>query len=566
MSLSPQEWQRLLARLEYLRLQHATLVDVAHIFSRIARMPVENWIADPDIGEKLAEQQRLIEQNEPAFSRPLIGELGGQLYDSQERLQSFDRQIPVPQIRAYFQSKTVNRDEVSSLLRFLLSNLQLNDDDLDKIDYLTTRYFELHVPPGASPDSAEIRSLRDNYRQMLEYAGISTLISPDAEGLRNLEVFREEFASAISLQHLSATETLHRLRRFKLGLKNRRLLPDVMVEMARVNLMAGECFRRLSEVEIHRVQGFVQLLKSAGVTSLDNPQFSTVDAALEVALLEASKLNDDYKQSPERIAQLAQIFEVLERACQQHHLSFIEPAPARQPVQKPASEPAATEPAAGMPEVISHDPTRTADAAPVQSETNIFNVENLAIGYRIEASASAAQPVQEMPQQDEIIEEIPPSDWWRQALRLRIRQIGHALRETGSLIAESDVNIQISHSSLLLHQWESQAFLSHHQTNNDAEINPASLLRVSIALMAELGEKQRLIDSLIANQRIPAHRSPGLMHLQKMSLETLKLLHQLQQQSTASGETETAEQFQRTSQKLHQAIENYSDCFLMSAA
>jgi hypothetical protein len=563
MSLSPQEWQRLLARLEYLRLQHATLVDVAHIFSRIARIPVEDWIADPGIGEKLAEQQRMIEQNEPAFSRPLIGELGGQLYDSQERLQSFDRQIPVPQIRAYFQGKTVNRDEVCSLLRFLLSNLQLNDDDLDKIDYLTTRYFELHVPPGALSDSAGIQSLRDNYRQMLEYAGISTLISPDAEGLRNLEVFREEFASATSLQHLSAGETLHRLRRFKLGLKNRRLLPDVMVEMARVNLIAGECFRRLSEVEIHRVQGFVQLLKSAGVTSLDNPQFSTVDAALELALLEASKLNDDYRQSPERIAQLAQIFEVLERACQQHNLSFIEPAPARQPVQKPASEPVVTEPAAGMPEVISHDPTRTADAAPVQSEANVFKVENL---NRIESPADAAQPAEEMPQQDELIEEVPPADWWRQVLRLRIRQIGHALRETGSLSAESDVNIQISHSSLLLHQWESQAFLSHHQTNNDAEINPASLLRVSIALMAELGEKQRLIDSLIANQRVPAHHSPGLMHLQKMSLETLKLLHQIQQQSTDSGETETARQFQRTSQKLHQAIENYSDCFLMSAA
>jgi hypothetical protein len=561
MSLSPQEWQRLLARLEYLRLQHATLVDVAHIFSRIARMPVEDWIADPDIGEKLAEQQRLIEQNEPAFSRPLIGELGGQLYDSQERLQSFDRQIPVPQIRAYFQGKTVNRDEVCSLLRFLLSNLQLNDDDLDKIDYLTTRYFELHVPPGASPDSAEIRSLRDNYRQMLEYAGISTLISPDAEGLRNLEVFREEFASATSLQHLSVRETLHRLRRFKLGLKNRRLLPDVMVEMARVNLIAGECFHRLSEVEIHRVQGFVQLLKAAGVTSLDNPQFSTVDLALEVALLEASKLNDDYRQSPERIACLAQIFDALEHACQKHNLSFIQPSPARQP-----SEPAATEPVAETPEVISQDSTRTADAAPVQSETNVFNVETLAMGHRIESPADAAQPAEEMPQQNELIEEVPPADWWRQALRLRIRQIGHALRQSGSLPAESDLNIQISHSSLLLHQWESQAFLSHHQTNNDAEINPASLLRVSIALMAELREKQRLIDSLIANQQIPTHRSPGLMHLQKMSLETLKLLQQLQQQSTANGETETAEQFQRTSQKLHQAIENYTDRFLMQTA
>jgi hypothetical protein len=84
--------------------------------------------------------------------------------------------------------------------------------------------------------------------------------------------------------------------------------------------------------------------------------------------------------------------------------------------------------------------------------------------------------------------------------------------------------------------------------------------------MAELREKQRLIDSLIANQQIPTHRSPGLMHLQKMSLETLKLLQQLQQQSTANGETETAEQFQRTSQKLHQAIENYTDRFLMQTA
>ncbi|HWQ35620.1 MAG TPA: hypothetical protein VNQ79_22425 [Blastocatellia bacterium] len=488
-----------MTRLDYLLRQYETLSAVSQILGEIAGTPPPFRLAETDLRSQLEKQQKLIGREDPGLTRRALGQIGGALYEAQEQLHEFDNQISVFQFRTRFQQAETSRADIGVTLQFMLSKLNFTETDFEKIDYLTTRFYALSIRTGGGFSFEN--KVRQEYQQMLDYAGITKMDTPDPEGLESLDYFREEIASATSFQQLAANETLDRFRAFKAGLEKRRLHPDVMVELARVNLLAGERFDQIARRASRLIENLATRLLSAGVSEADelkDVETTLVEEVLKDSLRDASQLNEDYRQNRQRIERLARTNDALARASQRLGLN----APVIPAVALESSD-AVSSPAAAS------------------------------AGFTL----SPAQ--------------------FHEALQERLQQMTSLLREKPDAdpASNAEVELNLGESALILQPWETAAFQKNYPGLRAGENSLGSLLRLSVALMAELRQKEEL---LCRSLRLPHRRSNTVSSAHYLTMFSRRMLHELDHHSRAALPPELSRQFQQTRRRLAAACTEFS--------
>jgi hypothetical protein len=519
---STQERQRLMTRLDYLIRQYETLGAVSHLLSEIIGAPAPVQLSETDLLSQLEEQGRLIENGDVGPPRRALGQIGGALYEIQEQLHHFDQQISVYQMRKRFHTSDASRDEIGSLLQFMLSKLNFTEEDFEKVDYLTTRFYSLSIRAGGGFSFENM--VRFEYQRMLDYAGITKMETLDPEGLENIDFFRDEIASASSLQQLASNETLDRFRAFKAGLQKRRLHPEVMVELARVNLLAGERFEQIAQQAREHINELATKLLSAGIIEaeeLKDVQTTLIEEVLKIALRDASQLNDDYKNNRSRIERLARANEALSRASERLG-SETAPAPAES-AEAPLSD-------------LALPP------APVQA------------AEKPEAVETTAAP------ETEIALTLPTPETFRQGLSERLGQMTTLLNHQPASDPSSDTTVELTlaHSKITLSAWEAAAFQQNHPRLSCGPNSLGALLRLSAALMAELKEQQQLIEQLGRQPRLRQNLSGSLSYLSLFGAELLRELESYSDSFDPSLSPAICHQLQQTQKRLADACSQFS--------
>ncbi|MFN7946813.1 MAG: hypothetical protein U0Z53_15785 [Blastocatellia bacterium] len=493
---SPQERQRLMTRLEYLLRQDETFSLISRILSEIADAPLPVRPDGAALREQLEAQRELIEHNEIDRARRALGQIGGALYAAQEQLHELDSRISVFQLRTRFQHTDSSRDEVAATLQFMLSKLNFSDDDFEKIDYLTTRFYALSIKSGGGFSFEN--KVRDEYQKMLDYAGITRMDTPDPEGMESLDFFREELNSATSFQQLAANETLDRFRAFKAGLQKRRLHPDVMVELARVNLLAGERFDQIARRASQRIDNLATKLLSAGVSEADElkeVETTRIEDVLKGSLLDAGQLNDDYKQNRGRIERLAKANDALARAHERLGLD-----------------------------------------TPV--------IPAIAVEIPVHTEEPALTPA-------------PTPHELRQDLQARLQELAAELRARPLTEPASSAAITLhsGDSDFALSAWESAAFQKNYPGLRAGNNSLGSLFRVSVALVAELKEKEKLICRGLSQPHLHQAYLNSARYLVTFGHQ---MLRELDAHSSAALPPDICQQFQQTRHKLAGACTDFT--------
>lgn len=541
-SNSSQELQRLMTRLNYLLHQYNTLTVVAHVLSELSGTPAPASLKETGVRKQLDQQSALIMRGELDGPRRALGQIGGTLYGIQEQLHQFDSQISVYQIRTRFQQTEANREEIGALLQFMLSKMQFTESDLDKIDYLTTRFYAVSIK-GGKGFAFENKVLQE-YQKMLDYAGITTIDAPDPEGMESLDFFKEEITSTTTFRQLTLNDTLDRLRTFKAGLKNRRLHPEVMVELARVNLITGERFEQLTSQQKHHIDKMAAELISAGVSEVEQPQGHgtvAIDDVRKISLLDATLLNEDYKQNRQRMERLTDVNDTLARAHDRLGLEdsvTVAPQPGKpktipcQIVQVSAEKTVEVQALPGSEPQSIHQPI-----------SQISKPQNTTEVPAVQLSGFSEPKLTEFM--------LTPAQFQRE-LCARLQQIAARLREHPAIGSTPPTEIELSfeHSALRLDPWETDAFQQNYPGLRTRETSLGSLLRVSLALMTELREKQEPLCEGIASPRFRHSSLHSANYLEHFGRQMLNELEAFSRRDDAALPPDICAQFQHTQRKL----------------
>jgi len=503
-SLTPlQQRQRLATRFNYLWHQYENLRAVTSIFNAFAGWTTSEGLDAQAIERQFAEQRGLIEQENFEEARRGLGALQAALQSARAGLDQFHDGLSVYLIRTRYQAAGVPREEVAALLQFLLAKLPFQEDDFDKLDYLATRFYALRCGTEDGFVGAFENLVRAEYQQMLDQAGITTTGAPDPGVMERFQFLRDELASLTTFEQLSTHDTLNRLRQFKAQLGGGWFHPDVLVEIARLNLLAGQRFQELANHERHHIDRLATRLISAGISEIEQPEGKgrlPVEDAREISALNTSLLDQDYRRNKDRLARILQLKDSLERA----HQGI-------------AAE-----------EMIARPLNRQASPMDEQIE-------------ELEMILDELSPTPERLQQD---------------LRERITQISLALSKSAS--SKTEVPLTLGGSTMTISPWECAAFADEPTQSQSRETRLRRLLRVSVALMAELQEKVELICRGVAIGRLRNTYLTGARYLVQLSQQTAREIEMRCASTDQSLEREVCEQLQRTRRKLLDCCSQFS--------
>jgi tetratricopeptide (TPR) repeat protein len=492
-----------MTRFNYLLRQYENLSAVASIFSALSGRPTSDWIADQRVSDQFLEQRNAIERGELGAARQGLGEIQLKLQETQEKLQQFDNSLSAYLLRARYQQQGARREEIKELLQFLLGKSPLQEGDYDKIDYLATRFYALNCGAGSDLTGGFEDRIRTEYRQMLTRAGLIVQDAPNNAVMERYKFFREEIESLKTFEQLTTQDVIGRLREFKAGLKNHWFHPDVLIETARTNLLVGECFQKLANNERQQIDRLATQLLSAGISEVRQPVGTgtiPVEDAQEISALSASLLDQEYRTNKERLARIAKIRELLEQA---------------------------------------HDSITTAS-----EQENLPSPDSLACGV---------QPKE----LETILDELSPTpDRLQQDLRARISHISRLVSESAAPGVE--VNIELGNSTLTITPWEGKAFHPDQSQLPPEETRLRRLLRVSVALIAELQEKADFVCRGLELERLRNTYLIGARYLIQLSQQTVREIELCCVNAHSSFPRKICEQLLITRQKLIESCKQFS--------
>jgi hypothetical protein len=456
-------------RFNYLLRQYQNLSAVSPIFSALAGRPAGEWMDAAWVEQQLVEQRAAIERGELEAAQRGLGAVEAMLQGAREALLHFDHGLSAYALRVHYQQRGARVEEVAALLQFLLAKSPLEAGDLDKLDYLATRFYALSAGAGGEFAGPFENLVRGEYEKMLDLASIVLAGAPDPEVMERFKFFREEFGSLATFEQLSTNDTLGRLREFKAGLEGRWFYPEVLIEVARVNLLAGQCFQELANRERQHIDRLATELISAGISEVDHPEGEgrlPIEDAREISELSASLLDQDYRRNKDRLARIAQLKNSLARA--HEHI--------------------------------------TANDEPVASQ-----------------GRGAPPPAAEVEAAEAILIELSPTpERLQQDLRARVAHLSKSLSHPAP--AEAEATLTLEGSALPLAPWERAAFQNPQAQTPLGETRLRRLLRVSVALMAELQEKAELVCRGVAVGQLRNTYLIGARYLVQLSQQTAREL------------------------------------------
>jgi hypothetical protein len=489
-----------MARFNHLLREYENLRAVASIFSVFAARTAEHWLNIRQLEDQLAEQRRAIEADELETARRGLGLIEASLQSARQALEEFDNRLFAYPLRALFQQRGARREEVAALLKFLLARAPHQTGDHDKLDYLATRFYALSCGLDHGVEGAFENAVRQEFQRMLDDAGIAPTNQPDPGVRERFQFLREEFESLWTFEQLSTQDTLGRLRDFKARLKDAWFQADTLIEVARTNLIAGRRFQQLANHERQQVDRLAAQLLSAGISQVEHPESGAlpVEDAREMTSVSAHLLDQDYRRNRGRLLRIAQLKSLLEQA----HSSISQP---------------------GL----------TVSAADLDT-------------------ALLPEPVAEI---ERILDELRPTpERLQEDLRARVAQISMWLNQSSSTVA--DAILPLDGATITLAPWERAAFQADSAQDQSGAARLHRLLRVSVALMAELQEKVEWIRRGVMVERLQQAYLAGARYLAHLSQQTARELENRCLNNNDAAQHELCEQLHYTRRKL---LDSYSD-------
>ena len=500
--------QRLIARFNHLLRQYENLSETAAIFVVFGGRPAEALMDVALIKNQFVQQRAALEKGDMESARRSMGELTGMFQSAREALQQFEVNVSAYLLRARYQQPGARREEVATLLQFLLSKSQPEGEDFDKLDYLATRFYALRSGPDREASSAPAfeNLIRREYQVMFEQAGLTVNGVPDPLVMERFKFFREELVCMTTFEQFTTQSTLDRLREFKAGLEMQWFYPDVLIEVARTNVLAGQRFQELANNERQQIDHLTTQLMSVGVSEVEQPTgggMMPVDDAKEISALNASLLDQDYRRNKERLSRLTQLRGSLERA---HGL---------------------------------------ATASDKQAQCHLPDQHLLD---------------EQFAELETILEELSPTpDRLQQDLRTRLNSLSQLLSVPLPAHAEgTTIKLSLDSSTLMLAPWERTAFQEESSPAQIKETRLRRLVRVSVALMAELQEKAELIARGVMVGRLRNNYLAGARYLVQLSQQTARELEMRCAEANAASQREVGEQLELTRRKLLEICSQFS--------
>jgi hypothetical protein len=194
-----------------------------------------------------------IDTTSPEKVAPRIRELAERLDAFSRKLREADRHISPSYVRRFFEKVQPQDEKIAfHLLRFYFSQPDVDEDVVDKVDFLATV-----VAAGPGGDRAANRP-RPDIRKYLESA-TATCVWPriDAETAptiaRAFDDLAAEMARAQEFEDLVTAKLLHNVRTLKRRVAGGLAHPEVLAAVATCNLRTRSVFHRLYEREEQRL-------------------------------------------------------------------------------------------------------------------------------------------------------------------------------------------------------------------------------------------------------------------------------------------------------------------------
>lgn len=507
-STSVPERQRLIARFNHLLRQYENLSEAAAIFAVFGGRSVEQLMDVTWVKNQFVQQRAALEKGDMETVRRGLGEMTGVLQTTHEALQQFETSVSAYLLRARYQQPGARREEVATLLQFLLGKSPLQEEDFDKLDYLATRFYALRGGPDGEASFAPAfeNLIRREYQVMFDEASLTIDGAPNPLVVERFKFFREELVCLTTFEQFTTQCTLDRLREFKAGLEMQWFYPDVLIEVARTNVLAGQRFQELANSERQQIDRLATQLMSVGVSEVEQPTgggMMPVDDAKEISALNATLLEQDYRRNKERLSRLTQLRGSLERA-------------------RGLITPHEKSPQCHLPE-------------PHLLDEQLAELET-------------------------ILEELSPTpDRLQQDLRARLTTLSQSLSAPLSPQAEgSTIKLALDSSTLTLAPWEHTAFQDEPSPAQMKEARLRRLVRVSVALMAELQEKAELIARGVMVGRLRNTYLAGARYLVQLSQQTARELEMRCADPDVAQRPEVGEQLEHTRRKLLETCSQFS--------
>jgi hypothetical protein len=194
-----------------------------------------------------------IDTTSPEKVAPRVRELSERLDAFSRKLRDADRMISPSYVRRFFEKVQPQDEKIAfHLLRFYFSQPDVDEDVVDKVDFLATVV-------AAGPGSGGTGRARPDARKYLESAAAASVwprIDPStvATIARAFDELAADMARAQEFEDLVTAKLLNNVRTLKRRVAGGLANPDVLAAVATCNLSTRSVFHRLYEREERRLE------------------------------------------------------------------------------------------------------------------------------------------------------------------------------------------------------------------------------------------------------------------------------------------------------------------------
>jgi hypothetical protein len=194
-----------------------------------------------------------IDTTSPEKVAPRIRELSERLDAFSRKLREADRHISPSYVRRFFEKVQPQDEKIAfHLLRFYFSQPEVDEDVVDKVDFLATVL-------ASGERGGEDERPRPDVRKFFESA-TATSVWPRLEAtaaptiVRAFEELAADMARAQEFEDLVTARLLNNVRTLKRRVASGLSDPEVLAAVASCNLRTRSVFHRLYELEEHRLE------------------------------------------------------------------------------------------------------------------------------------------------------------------------------------------------------------------------------------------------------------------------------------------------------------------------
>ncbi len=195
-----------------------------------------------------------INTGSPENVDPLLRELNLRLDSVARQLRDVDRKVSPSFVRRFFEKVRPQDEKIAFyLLRFYFSQPDVDEDVIDKVDFLATVAATGQADPGASASKprAQIRKFFENLTSASVWPRMDSAMTPAI--VRAFDELATDVSSAHEFEELLNQRLLENVRTMKRRVASGLSNPEILTAVAWCNLTSRSVFHRLYEREERRL-------------------------------------------------------------------------------------------------------------------------------------------------------------------------------------------------------------------------------------------------------------------------------------------------------------------------